>query len=236
MAVPNHIAIILDGNGRWAKSIGMPRQYGHMQGTKNIEIILAEAHRLGVKYVTVYAFSTENWNRPKDEVEGLLKIFRGYLKTCLKTAKKNNMRVEVIGDKTKFAQDIQDSIEILEKKTAQYTGLRFVVALNYGSRDEIKRAVRLIALKVENEEIDPLQIDEEMIAEHLDTKDIPDPDLMIRTSGEQRLSNFLLWQLAYTELYFTDVYWPEFTIEELHKAIGSYNNRNRRFGEVNEKK
>ncbi len=236
MSAPNHIAIILDGNGRWAKSKGMPRQYGHMQGTKNIETILSEAYHLGVNYVTVYAFSTENWNRPKDEVEGLLSIFRSYLKTCVRTAKKNNMRVIVIGDKTKFPKDIQIDIEKLENKTKQYTGLQFVVALNYGSRDEIKRTVQLLAKKVEKKEITVEQIDENMISEHLDTKYIPDPDLMIRTSGEQRLSNFLLWQLAYTELYYTEVHWPDFTIEELHKAIQDYENRNRRFGGVKGKK
>jgi undecaprenyl diphosphate synthase len=236
MAVPNHIAIILDGNGRWAKSKGMPRQYGHMQGTKNVEIILSEAYDLGVKYVTMYAFSTENWNRPNEEVEELLNIFRGYLKSCLKTAKKNNMRVEVIGDKTRFDSDIQSKIIDLEKKTAQYTGLCFVVALNYGSRDEIKRAVRSIAMEVQNKEIDPMLIDEKTIEDHLDTKDIPDPDLCIRTSGELRLSNFLLWQLAYAELYYTDVHWPDFTVEEFHKAISSYENRKRRFGGVKEKK
>lgn len=236
MEVPNHIAIILDGNGRWAKAKGMPRQYGHLQGTKNIERILSAAYDLGVKYVTVYAFSTENWNRPKDEVEELLKIFRSYLKNCLRTAKNNNMKIEVIGDKTKFDLDIQDKINELEKRTAQYTGLHFIVALNYGGRDELKRAIKKIAIKVQNGELDPLLIDEKTIENYLDTRNIPDPDLMIRTSGELRLSNFLLWQLAYTELYYTEVHWPDFTVEELKKAIASYENRKRRFGGLKEKK
>lgn len=235
MAVPKHIAIILDGNGRWAKAKNMPRQYGHMQGTKNVEVILEEAHNLGVKYVTVYAFSTENWKRPTEEVEGLMKIFRSYLKTCLKQAKKNNMRVEVIGDISKFDEDIKERIKELEEATKSYTGLRFIVALNYGGRDEISRAMRKIALKVQREELDPMEIDEEMISAHLDTWDVPDPDFMIRTSGEQRLSNFLIWQLAYAEFYYTDVHWPDFTVEEFHKAIASYENRKRRFGGVDGK-
>lgn len=235
MAVPEHIAIILDGNGRWAKAKNMPRQYGHMQGTKNVEVILEEAHNLGVKYVTVYAFSTENWKRPSEEVEGLMKIFRSYLKTCLKQAKKNNMRVEVIGDTSKFDEDIRERIDELEEETKSYTGIRFIVALNYGGRDEICRAMKKIASKVEKGELNPEEIDEETISAHLDTWDVPDPDFMIRTSGEQRLSNFLIWQLAYAEFYYTDVHWPDFTVDEFHKAIASYENRKRRFGGVDGK-
>jgi undecaprenyl diphosphate synthase len=235
MAVPKHIAIILDGNGRWAKAKNMPRQYGHMQGTKNVEVILEEAHNLGVKYVTVYAFSTENWKRPSEEVEGLMKIFRSYLKTCLKQAKKNNMRVEVIGDTSKFDEDIRERIVELEEETKSYTGIRFIVALNYGGRDEINRAMKKIASKVQKGDLNPEEIDEETISAHLDTWDVPDPDFMIRTSGEQRLSNFLIWQLAYAEFYYTDVHWPDFTVDEFHKAIASYENRKRRFGGVDGK-
>ncbi len=232
MAVPAHIAIILDGNGRWATAKGMPRQFGHAQGSKNVEVILEEAHNLGVQIVTVYAFSTENWTRPKEEVDALMKIFRNYLKTCLKLAKKNDMRVEVIGDVSGFDLDIQERIVELQDKTADYKGIRFIVALNYGGRDEIRRAVKNIADDVLEQKISPEDISEDLISSYLDTKNIPDPDLMIRTSGEMRLSNFLMWQLAYTEFYFADVHWPDFSVDELHKAIASYENRKRRFGKV----
>ena len=187
MNVPQHVAIILDGNGRWAKAKGMPRNYGHAQGSKNVERICEEAWRMGIKYLTVYAFSTENWNRPDDEVNALMKLLRNYMKTCLKTAAKNDMKVRVIGDITSV-----------------------------------------------DGKVDPAEIKEETFEQYLDTKGIPDPDLMIRTSGELRLSNYLLWQLAYTEFYFTDVPWPDFSKEELEKAIETYNHRDRRYGGVKE--
>lgn len=234
MKIPAHIAIILDGNGRWAKAKGMPRNYGHAQGSKNVERICEEAYRMGVKYLTVYAFSTENWNRPKEEVDALMKLLRNYMKTCLKTAAKNDMRVRVIGDKAGLDEDIRTRIEELEEATKNNGGLNFQIALNYGSRDEIVRAIRKVAEDCQEGKIKAEAIDEKMFEQYLDTHGIPDPDLMIRTSGELRLSNYLLWQLAYTEFYFTDVPWPDFTKEELSKAIEQYNRRDRRYGGVKE--
>ena len=234
MNVPQHVAIILDGNGRWAKSKGMPRNYGHAQGSKNVERICEEAWRMGIKYLTVYAFSTENWNRPKEEVDALMKLLRNYMKTCLTTAAKNDMKVRVIGDITRLDEDIRTRIVELEEATKNNGGLNFQIAINYGSRDEITRAIRTLAQDVADGKVVPSEIDEAMFGHYLDTKGIPDPDLLIRTSGEQRLSNFLLWQLAYTEFYFADVHWPDFSKEELLKAIEVYNSRNRRFGGVKE--
>ena len=208
MNVPQHVAIILDGNGRWAKAKGMPRNYGHAQGSKNVERICEEAWRMGIKYLTVYAFSTENWNRPDDEVNALMKLLRNYMKTCLKTAAKNDMKVRVIGDITRLDEDIQKRILELEEATK--------------NNDCV------------DGKVDPAEIKEETFEQYLDTKGIPDPDLMIRTSGELRLSNYLLWQLAYTEFYFTDVPWPDFSKEELEKAIETYNHRDRRYGGVKE--
>lgn len=234
MKIPAHIAIILDGNGRWAKAKGTPRNYGHAQGSKNVERICEEAYRMGVKYLTVYAFSTENWNRPKDEVDALMKLLRNYMKTCLKTAAKNDMKVRVIGDKTGLDEDIRNRIAELEEATKDNGGLNFQIALNYGSRDEIVRAVRRVSEDVKEGKVKPEDIDEKMFETYLDTHGIPDPDLMIRTSGELRLSNYLLWQLAYTEFYFTDIPWPDFTKEELSKAIEQYNRRDRRYGGVKE--
>ncbi len=234
MNIPQHVAIILDGNGRWAKSKGMPRNYGHIEGAKTVEKICEEAWRMGIKYLTVYAFSTENWKRPAEEVDALMKLLRNYMKTCLKTAAKNDMVVRVIGDKTGLADDIRESIEELEKASANNGGLNFQIAINYGSRDEIVRSVRKVMEDVKTGKIEPDQMDEAMFDSYLDTAGIPSPDLLIRTSGEQRLSNFLMWQLAYTEFYFTDVPWPAFTKEDLEKAIEKYNSRDRRFGGVKE--
>ena len=234
MNIPQHVAIILDGNGRWAKAKGMPRNYGHMEGAKTVEKICEEAWKMGIKYLTVYAFSTENWKRPQEEVDALMKLLRNYMKTCLKTAAKNDMVVRVIGDKTGLADDIRESIEELEKASANNGGLNFQIAINYGSRDEIVRSVRKVMEDVKTGKIEPEQMDEAMFDSYLDTAGIPSPDLLIRTSGEQRLSNFLMWQLAYTEFYFTDVPWPAFTKEDLEKAIEKYNSRDRRFGGVKE--
>ena len=234
MNVPQHVAIILDGNGRWAKSKGMPRNYGHVQGSKNVERICEDAWRLGIKYLTVYAFSTENWNRPKSEVDALMKLLRNYMKTCLKTAAQNDMKVRVIGEKTGLDDDIRSRIKELEEATANNQGLNFTIALNYGSRDEMVRAVRNIAKEAAAGKLDPDSIDDNLFASYLDTHGIPDPDLLIRTSGEQRLSNYLLWQLAYTEMYFTDVAWPDFKKANLIEAIETYNHRDRRFGGVKE--
>ena len=234
MKVPQHIAIILDGNGRWAKSKGMPRNYGHAQGSKNVERICEEAWRMGIKYLTVYAFSTENWSRPDSEVAALMTLLRNYMKTCLKTAAKNDMKIRVIGDIAPLDDDIKNRIQELEAATVNNGGLNFTIALNYGSRDEMTRAAKKMAEDCIEGKLDPEQIDESVFESYLDTHGIPDPDLMIRTSGEQRLSNYLLWQLAYSEFYFTDVPWPDFTKKELVKAIEEYNHRHRRFGGVEE--
>lgn len=234
MNIPQHIAIILDGNGRWAKKKGMPRNFGHTQGSKNVERICEDAYKMGVKYLTVYAFSTENWKRPKEEVDALMNLLRNYMKTCLKTAEKNRMRVRVLGDKTALDDDIRSRIAELEEATKNNDGLNFQIALNYGSRDEMVRAMKKMCMDVKEGKLDAEQIDEKLFESYLDTHDIPDPDLMIRTSGEQRLSNYLLWQLAYSEFYFTDVLWPDFTKEDLAEAIAYYNGRDRRFGGVKE--
>lgn len=234
MNIPQHVAIILDGNGRWAKSKGMPRNYGHAQGSKNVERICEDACRMGIKYLTVYAFSTENWSRPKDEVDALMKLLRNYMKTCLKTAAKNDMKIRVIGDVSRLDEDIRSRIGELEDATKNNGGLNFQIAINYGSRDELVRAARRLSVDVRDGRVLPEEIDEACIERYLDTHDIPDPDLLIRTSGEQRLSNYLLWQLAYTEFYFTDIPWPDFTKEELVRAIEYYNARDRRFGGVKE--
>ena len=232
MNVPQHVAIILDGNGRWARSKGMPRNYGHAQGSKNVERICEEAWRMGIKYLTVYAFSTENWQRPKSEVDALMKLLRNYMKTCLKTAEKNRMRVRVIGDLTGLDADIRQRILELEEASKGNDGLCFQIAINYGGRDEMVRAMRRMAADQAQGRLKAQEITEERFASYLDTAGIPDPDLLIRTSGELRLSNFLLWQLAYTEFYVTDVLWPDFSKEELEKAIVQYNMRDRRYGGV----
>ncbi len=234
MKIPTHVAIILDGNGRWAKSKGMPRNYGHTQGAKNVEIICEEAWKMGIKYLTVYAFSTENWSRPKSEVDALMKLLRNYMKNCIKTAHKNHMRVRVIGDKSRLDEDIQQRIRELEEETKDNDGLNFQIAINYGSRDEMLRAMNRMAADAREGRLAETPITEEVFASYLDTREIPDPDLLIRTSGEQRISNFLLWQIAYSELYFCEVSWPDFSKEELEKAIADYNRRDRRFGGVKE--
>lgn len=230
--VPAHVAIILDGNGRWAKKRFLPRKAGHAAGSRAVEQICEDAWNLGIRYLTVYAFSTENWKRPQDEVDALMKLLRQYLKDCIKRSTKNNMCVKVLGDLTPLDDDLKESIRELEEVSGQNTGLHFQVALNYGSRDEMIRAMRSMAADIASGETSVDDISEEMFQGYLDTKGIPDPDLLIRTSGEERLSNFLLWQLAYTEFYFTDVLWPDFNKKELQKAIAYYNGRDRRFGGV----
>ena len=211
MKVPQHIAIILDGNGRWAKAKGMPRNYGHAQGSKNVERICEEAWRMGIKYLTVYAFSTENWSRPEGEVAALMTLLRNYMKTCLKTAAKNDMKIRVIGDVEPLDEDIRNRIRELEAATVNNGGLNFTIALNYGSRGEMTRAAQKMAKDCAEGKLDPEQIDESVFESYLDTHGIPDLELMLRTSGEQRLSNSLLWQLAYAEFYFTDVPLPDFS-------------------------
>ena len=234
MKIPNHVAIILDGNGRWAKSKGMPRNFGHTMGAKNVETVCQAADEIGIKYLTLYAFSTENWNRPESEVSALMRLLESYLKNCIKTAEKNNMRVRVIGEINRLAEPFQKKIRELEETSAHHTGLNLTIAINYGSRDEMIRAMKHMAEDVQSEKLQIEQIDESLFASYLDTKDLPDPDLLIRTSGEQRLSNYLLWQLAYSEFYFTDVPWPDFHKEELLEAVKAYSNRDRRFGALSD--
>lgn len=234
MKIPNHVAIILDGNGRWAKKKGLPRNYGHIQGGKNVEDMCEIVYNMGINYFTVYAFSTENWVRPQDEVDAIMNLLRNYLKNCIKRAQKNDMCVKVLGDLSKLDDDLKKRIYELEEATINNKGLHFQVAINYGSRDEIIRAIKKVVADCEDKTIEPDQINEQLFSQYLDTKGIPDPDLLIRTSGEQRISNYLLWQLAYSEFYFTDVYWPDFNEEELKKAIEAYNNRDRRYGAVKE--
>lgn len=230
MKIPEHVAIILDGNGRWAKSKGMPRNFGHTMGAKNVETVCQAADEIGIKYLTLYAFSTENWNRPESEVSALMKLLESYLKNCIKTAEKNHMRVRVIGEIGRLEESFQKRIHELEEASAKNTGLNLTIAINYGSRDEMIRAMKHMASDIKQEKIQIDQIDERLFASYLDTKELPDPDLLIRTSGEQRLSNYLLWQLAYSEFYFTDVPWPDFHKEELLEAVKAYSNRDRRFG------
>ncbi|MCH5251934.1 MAG: isoprenyl transferase [Lachnospiraceae bacterium] len=232
MNVPNHVAIILDGNGRWAKKRHLPRKAGHVAGSKTVEQICEDAYNLGIRYLTVYAFSTENWKRPQDEVDALMRLLRQYLKDCIKRSTKNNMCVRVIGDITPLSDDMKESIRQLEEATKDNTGLHFQVALNYGSRDEMLRGMKRMYQDIKDGTLPEEELKEDTFSKYLDTKGIPDPDLLIRTSGEERLSNFLLWQLAYTEFYFTDVLWPDFNKEELQKAIAYYNGRDRRFGAV----
>ncbi len=230
--IPEHVAIIMDGNGRWAKKRGLPRNMGHRQGGKTVEMISEAAYKLGIKYLTLYAFSTENWSRPKDEISALMNLLRSYLKDCVKQAAKNKMRVKVIGDISALDEDLQESIRVLEKESAGNDGLQFQIALNYGGRDELLRMVKEISSEVKEGTLEPENITPEYIETHLDTAGIPDPDLLIRTSGEQRISNFLLWQAAYAEFYFPDVLWPDFSEDDLIDAIAYYNTRERRYGGV----
>lgn len=230
--VPKHVAIILDGNGRWAKKKNMPRNYGHVQGSKTVERIIEDAYKMGIEYVTVYAFSTENWKRSKDEVDALMKLLAKYLIDCIERSTKNNMCVRVIGDKTGLDASLVTKINELEETTKDATGLKFTIAINYGGRDELTRCFKRLANQLNSGELSITDITEEVISNNLDTAGLPDPDLLIRTSGEERLSNFLPWQLTYTEFYFTDVLWPDFTKEDLLTAIRYYNGRERRFGGV----
>lgn len=232
LRVPRHVAIILDGNGRWAKKRGLPRHMGHVEGCKTVERTVEDAARLGIQYLTVYGFSTENWKRSEEEVGGLMQLFRYYAKRLLNVATKNNCRVRMIGEKSRFPADIIEAIDRLERETKDNTGITFVIAVNYGSRDEIVRGTRKMLKDYEKGKFTIDQVDEAFISGYLDTRGIPDPDLLIRTSGEERLSNYLLWQCAYTEFYFTDVLWPDFNKDELVKAIEKYNSRDRRYGGV----
>ena len=226
MVIPGHVALILDGNGRWAKKRGLPRTMGHKEGCVTVEKTVEIAARIGSRYLTVYG------KRSAEEVGALMQLFRYYMVRLLKIASANNVRVRMIGDRSRFAPDIIEGINRLERETADNTGLTFVIAVNYGGRDEIRRAAARLAKDCVHGKVDADQIDESLFSSYLDTAGMPDPDLLIRTSGELRLSNYLLWQLAYTEIVVTDCLWPDFNQEELEKAIVQYNKRDRRFGTV----
>lgn len=235
MRIPEHVAMILDGNGRWAKKRGLPRQMGHKKGCETLEQVVEDAARIGIRYLTVYGFSTENWKRPEAEVGALMQLFRFYAKRLLKIAKEHDVRVKMIGERNRFAPDLIAAINSLEEETKDAKGMTFIIAVNYGGRDEITRAVRRVMEDAKAGKLSPEEMDETVFSSYLDTAGIPDPDLLIRTSGELRLSNYLLWQLAYTELYVTDCLWPDFNKEELLKAIEIYNGRDRRYGGVSQK-
>ena len=232
LKIPQHVAIIMDGNGRWAKQRHMPRTYGHAKGAKVLEQTLEDCDSLGVKYLTVYAFSTENWSRPLQEIQVIMNLFRDYLVSAVDKCMRNNVRCMVIGDRTRLSPDIIESINNLENATKDNTGITFIVAINYGGRDDLARAVKKITADVQAGKMGPEDITEQVISDTLDTRGIPDPDLLIRTSGEQRLSNFLMWQLAYSEFYFADVHWPDFNKDELIKAFEKYSSRERRYGNI----
>ena len=230
--IPEHVAIIMDGNGRWAKQRNMPRTMGHKAGVETIRRIVKEADRLGIKYITLYAFSTENWKRPKDEVNALMKLLVQYLKSEVTELHKNGVVLKVLGDiealQEECKKEIEDSIEL----TKNNTGLVLNVAFNYGGRDEIIRAVKNIVSDIQSEKINKENINQDLFSEYLYTKDSPDPDLIIRPSGEQRISNFLLWQCAYSEFWYSNVNWPDFSEKDLQQAIYDYQNRDRRYGGV----
>lgn len=230
--IPKHIAIIMDGNGRWAKMRKKMRATGHRQGVEALRAVLEKADDLGINHLTVYAFSTENWARPKAEIKALMLLLLEYIKSESKALDKKNVRITTIGDLTSFEEKIQQEITKAKELTKNNTGLNFNIALNYGGRDEIRRALEGIIEQERRGNREGLAVTEEEIEKHLDTRDLPDPDLLIRTSGEMRLSNYLLWQLAYTELVFTETLWPDFTGEDLEKAIKEYQNRDRRFGKI----
>lgn len=232
LKIPEHVAIILDGNGRWAKNKHMPRTYGHTVGSKVVERTVEDASDIGIKYLTVYVFSTENWKRSQDEVSMLFSLIERYLRSLIKKSKKNNVRCRVIGRRDNMSSSMLQVIEKLEEETKDNIGLTFTLAINYGGRDEITRAVQGIAQDVKDGKLNAEDITESTISDYLDTSGMPDPDLLIRTGGDERLSNYLPWQLTYTEFYFTPVLWPAFTKNDLIDAVIKYNGRDRRFGGV----
>ncbi|MBE6009585.1 MAG: isoprenyl transferase [Lachnospiraceae bacterium] len=232
MKIPKHVSIIMDGNGRWAKALGKPRTYGHKVGAENLVQLVEDADEIGIKYLTVYAFSTENWNRPDMEVKTLMRLFRKYLKICYQKAMKNHSRIRLIGDFSKLDSELQEMIRVLEHDTKDFEGINFTIALNYGSRDEMLRGMKKMLADCKEGRLNGEDLDEELFSSYLDTSDIPDPDLMIRTSGEERLSNWMMWQHAYSEFYFTDTAWPDFHKEELLEAVKAYTLRDRRYGKV----
>ncbi|MDU1053585.1 isoprenyl transferase [Clostridium baratii] len=230
--IPKHIAIIMDGNGRWAKKRKLPRTMGHKAGVETIRRVLKEADKLGVKYMTLYAFSTENWKRPKEEVNALMKLLIQYLRQEINELHKNSVKINVLGDITKLPKECQEEIEKSVDKTKNNVGITMNIALNYGGRDEILRAVKSISEEVLKGNINIEDINDEVMENYLYTKGVPDPDIIIRPSGEQRLSNFLLWQCAYSEFWYSDICWPDFKEEDLHRAIYDFQRRDRRFGGV----
>ena len=232
--VPKHIGIIMDGNGRWAKKKMLPRVLGHRQGAKTLDKLLNDARGMGIEHITVYAFSTENWSRAEDEVKGIMGILREYINKYFRDYANSDFRVDSIGDLSKLAPDLQEDIAKLKEASKDKTGIHLTIAMNYGGRDEIKRAVQKIAQEVKEGKLAPEDITEELISDYLDSGGTPDPELIIRTSGELRTSNFLMWQSAYSEYYITDKLWPDFTIDDLKEAISSYQGRDRRFGGRNE--
>ena len=230
--IPCHVAVILDGNGRWAKEHHVPRQMGHKAGCENLEQVVEDAARLGIRYFTIYGFSTENWKRSAEEVGALMSLFRYYIGRLRDVAMANDIRVRMIGERSRFDQDLIDGLNMLEDVTKDNRGMTFILALNYGGRDEIAYSARKIAEKIKSGELNPEDITEQTIADNLYTAGMPDVDLVIRPSGELRLSNYLIWQCAYAEYYFTNVLWPDFSPEELNKALIDYAGRGRRFGGV----
>lgn len=232
--LPRHIAIIMDGNGRWAKRRNQPRVFGHRQGAKSVRKVVEATARLGINNLTLYAFSTENWNRPKHEIKTLMKLLVNALKNELGLMMKNNIRLNAIGHTDMMPPNVQQELQEVLDETKENTGLVLTLALSYGARQEILRAVQEISHKVKNNIISVENVDDNIINKHLYTQNLPDVDLLIRTSGEVRISNFLLWQIAYAELYFTDELWPDFNETSLHKAIADYQKRERRFGKTSE--
>ena len=231
-AMPQHIAFIMDGNGRWAKRKGMPRLVGHNAGTETLKKIVKESKRLGIPYITFYAFSTENWKRPSDEVNGLMNILVKFIQSEIQEIHNNHIKITILGDIDRLPTYAREQVDFATQLTKDNSEMHFNIALNYGGRDEIIQAVKKIVGDVQNQKIDIDQIDEKSFQTYLYTNGMPDPDLLIRTSGEVRLSNFLLWQLAYSELTFVDVFWPDFDEMAYQKAISDYQNRNRRFGAI----
>ncbi len=229
---PAHVAIIMDGNGRWAKSRGLPRAAGHKKGAEALRSILQSCGDLGIKFLTVYAFSSENWNRPAPEVSDLMELLKYYLKNELKLLDKNNIKLRIIGDPFKLSEDIRSQVAAAEERTKNNTALTLCIGLSYGSRKEMVRAIRKIAGDIAAGKLLPEELSETRMGDYLDTCGLPDPDLLIRTGGEKRLSNFLLWQSAYAELYFTDTLWPDFTSEHLKEAVADYGQRERRYGSI----
>lgn len=233
-SLPQHVAIIMDGNGRWANQRGLPRTAGHKEGVKAIQRVIDAADRFGLKYITLYGFSSENWKRSVEEVSALMGLLRFYLRSHIADIHKKNGRLKVIGDRARLDKDIVEMIEKVETMTQNNTGIQVTIALSYGSKAEITSACRQIAAKIQAGTLSPNEICEDLLAQHLETHGAPDPDLVIRTSGEQRISNFLLWQIAYAEFYFTETLWPDFGEEELTKALETFMTRDRRYGGVKE--